>query len=66
MIPLSFNTAERFRYARIEDDLVDPSAVSFAFPTTTNMAKIANSASFLRVTAMANHDKWCALSRMTI
>ena len=55
-----FNTAERFRYAHIENDLVDPSSGVIVFPTTTNMAKIANLASFLRVTAGQPRQMVCS------
>lgn len=58
-----FNTAERFRYARVEDALVDPTSGVICFPNNYEYGEgRALDEGFLRVTAMANHDKWCALS----
>lgn len=58
-----FNTAERFRYARVEDDLVDPSSGVICFPNNYQYGEDRQlNEGFLRVTAMANHDKWCALN----
>jgi phytoene dehydrogenase-like protein len=57
-----FNTAERFRYARVEDALVDPTSGVICFPNNYQYgAGRQLDEGFLRVTAMANHDKWCAL-----
>ena len=57
-----FNTRERFRYAGVKDDLVDPTSGVICFP---NNYKYGNdrqlSEGFLRITAMASHDHWCAL-----
>lgn len=58
-----FNTAERFRYARVEDELVDPTSGVICFPNNYQYgAGRQLEEGYLRVTAMANHDKWCALS----
>lgn len=58
-----FNTAERFRYARVEDELVDPTSGVICFPNNYQYGEGRQLAEgFLRVTAMANHDKWCALN----
>lgn len=58
-----FNTAERFRYARVEDDLVDPTSGVICFPNNYRYGEGRQlEEGFLRVTAMANHDRWCALS----
>ncbi len=58
-----FNTRERFRYARVEDDLVDPTSGVICFPNNYQYGEGRElSEGFLRVTAMANHDKWCALN----
>lgn len=58
-----FNTAERFRYARVEDELVDPSSGVICFPNNYQYGEERRlDEGFLRVTAMANHDKWCALN----
>ncbi len=57
-----FNTAERFRYARVEDELVDPTSGVICFPNNYQYGDGRQlNEGFLRVTAMANHDKWCAL-----
>lgn len=57
-----FNTAERFRYARVKNDLVDPTSGVICFPNNYQYGEGRQlSEGFLRVTAMANHDKWCAL-----
>ena len=58
-----FNTAERFRYARVEDALVDPTSGVICFPNNYQYGEGRQlDEGFLRVTAMANHDQWCALS----
>jgi phytoene dehydrogenase-like protein len=57
-----FNTAERFRYARVEGDLVDPTSGVICFPNNYQYgADRQLNEGLLRVTAMAHHDKWCAL-----
>jgi phytoene dehydrogenase-like protein len=57
-----FNTRERFHYAAVTDELVDPSSGVICFP---NNYKYGNdrqlSEGFLRITALASHDLWCAL-----
>lgn len=58
-----FNTAERFRYARVEDALVDPTSGVICFPNNYQYGEGRQlDEGFLRVTAMARHDQWCALS----
>lgn len=58
-----FNTAERFRYARVEDALVDPTSGVICFPNNYQYGEGRQlDEGFLRVTAMAHHDQWCALS----
>jgi len=58
-----FNTRERFRYARVEDDLVDPTSGVICFPNNYQYGDDRQlDEGFLRITAMASHDKWCALS----
>jgi phytoene dehydrogenase-like protein len=58
-----FNTAERFNYARVEDELVDPTSGVICFPNNYQYGDGRElSEGFLRVTTMANHDQWCALS----
>lgn len=57
-----FNTRERFHYAGVQDDLVDPTSGVICFPN--NYAYGADrqlSEGFLRITAMASHNRWCAL-----
>jgi len=56
-----FNTRERFRYAAVEDDLVDPTSGVICFPNNYDYGDRQLEEGFLRITAMANHDKWCAL-----
>ena len=57
-----FNTAERFRYARVDDALVDPTSGVICFPNNYQYGEGRQlNEGFLRVTAMANHDRWCAL-----
>lgn len=58
-----FNTAERFRYAGVKDALVDPTSGVICFPNNYQYGEGRQlDEGFLRVTAMANHDMWCALS----
>ena len=57
-----FNTRDRFHYARCEDDLVDPTSGVICFPNNyqyDNQRMLDEG--YLRITAMANHDRWCAL-----
>jgi len=56
-----FNTTERFHYARVEDELVDPTSGVICFPNNYDYGDRKLEEGFLRITAMANHDKWCAL-----
>jgi len=56
-----FNTRERFHYGRCENDLVDPTSGVICFPNNYNYGDRQLNEGFLRITAMANHDKWCAL-----
>jgi phytoene dehydrogenase-like protein len=57
-----FNTTERFNYARVEDELVDPTSGVICFPNNYQYGDGRElSEGFLRVTAMANYEKWCAL-----
>jgi phytoene dehydrogenase-like protein len=57
-----FNTAERFRYARVDDTLVDPTSGVICFPNNYQYGEGRQlEEGFLRVTAMANHDQWCDL-----
>ncbi len=56
-----FNTRDRFHYGRCEDDLVDPTSGVICFPNNYDYGERQLAEGFLRITAMANHDKWCAL-----
>jgi len=59
-----FNTREpRFRYARVpEGELVDPASGVICFPNNYRYGDGRQlDEGFLRITAMANHDAWCAL-----
>ena len=57
-----FNIRERFHYARLDDGLVDPTSGVICFPNNYRYGQGRQlNEGFLRVTAMANHDKWCAL-----
>jgi phytoene dehydrogenase-like protein len=57
-----FNTRERFHYARVEDALVDPTSGVICFPNNYQYGEGRQlDEGVLRVTAMAHHDKWCAL-----
>lgn len=58
-----FNTRERFHYAGVRDELVDPTSGVICFPNNYQYGNGRQlSEGFLRITAMANHDKWCALN----
>ena len=58
-----FNTRERFHYAAVKDALVDPTSGVICFPNNYQYgAGRQLDEGFLRITAMANHDKWCALN----
>jgi phytoene dehydrogenase-like protein len=58
-----FNTTERFHYARVADKLVDPTSGVICFPNNYQYGDGRQLAvGYLRVTAMANHDQWCALN----
>jgi phytoene dehydrogenase-like protein len=57
-----FSTAERFRYAAPEDGLVDPASGVICFPNNYDYGPDRQlPEGLLRVTAMAHHDRWCAL-----
>ena len=56
-----FNTRERFHYGRCEDDLVDPTSGVICFPNNYDYGDRELDEGFLRITAMASHDRWCAL-----
>lgn len=56
-----FNTRERFRYARVEGELVDPTSGVICFPNNYDYGDRELDEGFLRITAMANHDLWCGL-----
>lgn len=58
-----FNTRERFRYARVEpEDRVDPTSGVICIPNNYHYGDGRQlDEGFLRLTAMANHDAWCAL-----
>lgn len=55
-----FNTRERFHYAAAED-LADPTSGVICFPNNYQYGDRKLDEGFLRVTALANHDRWCAL-----
>ncbi|MDB2506886.1 FAD-dependent oxidoreductase, partial [Opitutales bacterium] len=58
-----FNTRERFHYAGVRDELVDPTSGVICFPNNYQYGNGRQlDEGFLRITAMANHDKWCALN----
>jgi phytoene dehydrogenase-like protein len=58
-----FNTTDRFRYARVDDALVDPTSGVICLPNNYQYGEGRQlGEGFLRVTAMANHDLWCALN----
>ena len=58
-----FNTRERFNYAAVKDELVDPTSGVICFPNNYQYGDGRQlDEGFLRITAMANHDKWCALN----
>ena len=56
-----FNTRERFRYARVDNELVDPTSGVICFPNNYDYGDRELDEGFLRITAMANHDLWCGL-----
>lgn len=56
-----FNTRERFHYAAVEDALVDPSSGVICLPNNYDYGLRQLDEGLLRITAMANHDRWCAL-----
>ena len=56
-----FNTRERFHYGRCEDALVDPTSGVICFPNNYDYNDRQLDEGFLRITAMANHNQWCAL-----
>jgi phytoene dehydrogenase-like protein len=58
-----FNTRERFHYAHVEKgQMVDPTSGVICFPNNYDYGDNRQlSEGFLRITAMANHDDWCAL-----
>ncbi len=58
-----FNTRKRFQYAGVDDDLVDPTSGVICFPNNYQYGQDRQlSEGFLRITAMANHDRWCTLA----
>ena len=58
-----FNTRERFHYAGVRDELVDPTSGVICFPNNYQYGNGRQlNEGFLRITAMANHDRWCALN----
>jgi phytoene dehydrogenase-like protein len=58
-----FNTRERFHYGRCEHNLVDPTSGVICFPNNYDYGDRQLEEGFLRITAMANHAKWCALEQ---
>ena len=57
-----FNTRERFHYAGVKNDLVDPTSGVICFPNNYQYGNDRQlNEGFLRITAMANYDRWCAL-----
>ena len=57
-----FNTRDRFHYAAVEDELVDPTSGVICFPNNYQYGSDRQlDEGFLRITALANHDRWCAL-----
>lgn len=59
-----FNTRERFRYARVPSgEEVDPTSGVICLPNNYHYGDGRElDEGLLRVTAMANHDDWCALA----
>ena len=58
-----FNTREHFDYARVKEGLVDPTSGVICFPNNYDYGEGRQlDEGFLRITAMANHDNWCALN----
>ena len=59
---LFFNTRERFHYAGVKDDLVDPTSGVICFPNNYQYGNDRQlNEGYLRITAMASYDRWCAL-----
>lgn len=56
-----FNDSERFEYAQAAD-LVDPRSGVICFPNNFDYAGKELPEGVFRVTCLANHDRWCALS----
>ncbi len=57
-----FNTADRFRYAAPRDALVDPASGVICFPNNYEYGSGRQlPEGLLRITAMADHDRWCSL-----
>ncbi len=56
-----FNTRDRFSYSRVDADLIDPTSGVICFPNNYDYGDRQLDEGFLRITAMANHDRWCAL-----
>jgi phytoene dehydrogenase-like protein len=57
-----FNTRERFHYVGAKDELVDPTSGVICFPNNYQYGNARQlSEGFLRITALANYDRWCAL-----
>ena len=57
-----FNTRERFHYAAVKDELVDPTSGVICFPNNYQYGDGRQlGEGFLRITALASHAQWCAL-----
>lgn len=57
-----FNTRKRFHYAGVKDDLVDPTSGVICFPNNYQYGSDRQlEEGLLRITALANYDRWCAL-----
>ncbi len=57
-----FSTRDRFHYVGVKNELVDPTSGVICFPNNYQYGDGRQlSEGFLRITAMANHDRWCAL-----
>ncbi len=60
-----FNTRERFHYGAARDELVDPTSGVICFPNNYQYGNDRQlSEGLLRITALANHDLWCALEEV--
>ena len=57
-----FNTRECFYYGHCANELVDPSSGVICFPNNYDYGDRQLDEGFLRITAMANYDRWCALN----